>query len=275
MENEVKSISKFVDENLENSASVKINRNKKVLCISGGIDSIAAWFYTKPDVAVYFNLGTKYTRKEIHCLECMRKLIPGFKYTIDSTFVTLGQLQRGENAFIPHRNLLLAALATRYGNNIIIAGIKGDNVSDKNPEAFQAMEHALDTMSPGKDITVRSPFWDMTKTDIVQWMLRNVLNAEKIIKTSVSCYSDEFGQCGQCSSCFRKWIAIRANNIDDKRLFREDVRTYDKIPEYIEKMLNGEYDEDRTTETLSVLQKEGLYKPIIEEEANVLDALCI
>ncbi|MFA5395165.1 MAG: 7-cyano-7-deazaguanine synthase [Methanogenium sp.] len=229
-----------------------------VICMSGGVDSIIAWHYLGKPKAVYFDLGTKYTKKEIYHLEQLKKIVPGFDFEIDTTLRELGALEVGRTAFVPYRNLLFATIcAAKYGDDIIICGIKGDNVCDKNPTAFTAMSRCL-TSTGTKQVIVRSPFWDMTKSQIISWFIANTPNAKQILKTSVSCYNGGEQSCGVCASCLRKWFALRYLGIDCADWFAADPRASPEIPGYIERMRRGEYDALRTREMLTVLVAEGL-----------------
>jgi len=227
----------------------------KVLCFSGGVDSLAAYFYCKPDKVIYFNLHSKYSKKELECIMELEKHISGFKVEIINA-LQLGEFEGGRTSFIPYRNSLIAEIASNFGNEIIIAGIKGDKVIDKNPEAFKIMTNYLNDLRDDEvKMRVYSPFWEMTKSDIIKWMLDNVPNAKELLKISISCYSADEGQCGNCPSCLRKAIALENNNIDFNNWFVNDIKKFPQIEDYIKKMKNGEYDIDRANESLKVFEK--------------------
>jgi 7-cyano-7-deazaguanine synthase len=178
-----------------------------ILLFSGGIDSFVAYHYLGRPQTVYFDLGTPYTQKEIKVIQ---ELIPE---TIIDNSLNLGSRQIGEKAYVPFRNLYLAMLAVKYDDTIVIAGVKDDDVSDKNEPIFEKFSELLSELE-GREINVISPFWGMTKEDVVEWYLENHPNDDLLLKT-VSCYSKEdTNYCGMCPSCLRKYFALRANNID-------------------------------------------------------------
>jgi 7-cyano-7-deazaguanine synthase in queuosine biosynthesis len=229
-----------------------------VICVSGGIDSVIAWFYERKPTAVYFDLGTKYTQKEIACLHSIKAIVPDFNFIVDDSLKSFGILESGRTAFIPYRNLLFATVcAAKYGEDVVIGGIKGDNVCDKNPAAFGMMEKCL-CMVGDKPVTIRSPFWNMTKPDIMAWFLEHVSNAQEIMKTSVSCYSSGEMACGLCPSCIRKWFALKYLGVDCEGWFENNPRTSPEILGYILRMRAGNYDLERTKEMFMVLKKEDL-----------------
>lgn len=231
---------------------------KEVLCLSGGLDSIIAYFYLKHPQPLYFKLGHRYEKKELNSIRNLEKLIPDFNpIYIDN--LKLGEWEYGDNAYIPMRNLLIATMASMYGDKIYIVGIKGDRVGDKSPEAFDIMSFAMNFIkkSDRKKIEIASPFWKMTKSDIIEWFLQNVDNAEEIMRTSVSCYDEKtLGQCGACPSCFRKWIALEVNGVNCKDWFENDITKWEGI-EYYKNNLSL-YDIDRQKEMKIIFEKYGL-----------------
>ena len=232
--------------------------SETVLCISGGVDSLIAWFYEGKPKAVYFDLGTKYTQKEIDCLFSLSQLIPDFNPIIDHSLHSFGQLESGRTAFIPQRNMLFATIcAAKYGDDIIIGGIKGDNVCDKNPAAFETMSHCL-TVTGDKIVNVRSPFWDMTKPSIISWFIDNIPDALNILKASVSCYGGSEGSCGVCPSCIRKWFALKYLGIDCDDWFEAHPKTSPEISGYIKRLCNDGYDISRTKEMFKILESENM-----------------
>jgi len=90
----------------------------------------------------------------------------------------------------------------------------------------------------------------MTKRQIVRWYLDTGGTEQAILKT-VSCYSPKDTRyCKMCPSCFRKYIALRANGIDIQ------FSNLDLAYDYYRRCKGGEYDEVRTKDTLCVLEKD-------------------
>lgn len=229
---------------------------KDVLLFSCGIDSVSAWFYMNKPKCIYIDMMTPYSKLELKCIKDLEKIIPDLKIEIIKG-INLGQFERKKNAFIPNRNLILASLVTDYGNRIILAGIQDDDVVDKNPKAFKKMSEVLTEINDVGKIEVYSPFWKMSKIKIIRWMLDNVKDAEKILRTSVSCYSKNIGQCGNCPSCLRKAVAFEmcGLNID---FFKRDVRKSKLIKEYKYKFKNkNNYTQERIDNTMEVFKRWG------------------
>jgi len=176
-----------------------------ILLFSGGMDSYIAWHYLGKPATVYFDLGTPYAQKEI---KVVKELVPT---TIIEDCLSLKSRQIGDY-FIPYRNLFFALLANKYSDDIIMAGLKDDGIEDKNEAIFAEWSDMLSRMINRK-ITVRSPFWQMTKENIIGWYIKKVGDIDSLKKT-VSCYSEaDTNYCGKCRSCLKKWAPFWNNGI--------------------------------------------------------------
>ena len=180
-----------------------------ILLVSGGLDSYIAGEYLKLEgyniTPLFIDYSGKYTQKE---KTICRNLYPDLKI---NNMCNFKDAEFGEKAFIKNRNAHFALIASNYGNTIAMGGLKDDNVGDKSPEAFLAMERLLNTINPGT-YSVISPFWRMTKSDIIKWYLDCDFPIDKLLKTT-SCYHPTEHFCGKCPSCFRKWCAFSDSQI--------------------------------------------------------------
>lgn len=201
----------------------------QILLFSGGIDSYVAYHYLGKPQTLYFNCRSRYSQKE---LPVVQKLVPG---TIIDNSLDLHDREYGEKAYIPFRNLLFACQAVKYSDNIIIAGVADDMVSDKNEEIFLEFSRLLSKLE-GRSISVNSPFWSMTKSQVVKWFLEHGGSANELLQT-VSCYdpNPEVIYCGACPSCFRKWCALRSNGV------YLDFWNQELMDRYYQAALEGKY----------------------------------
>jgi 7-cyano-7-deazaguanine synthase len=213
--------------------------NIDVLLFSGGLDSLVAFHYLERPRCVHINLHGPYSYKERNTVLKLKRTLD-----IDLVMVDLGFEKQPfetlpEDAFIPARNLFLATVGSWYGSKVCIGGIKGDNVEDNNPDAHKAMSRILSAQSR-KTIEVFSPFWDMTKSDLVAWYLEHV-GDEELLHLSTSCYHPTEHQCGDCGSCFRKWVALKANGIEPRYLLSSRISET-----YLNRVRNGHYNNDNS-----------------------------
>lgn len=230
-------------------------KSDKILLFSGGLDSYIAWHYLGKPPTVYFHLGTPYSGKEI---KVIKELIPETKVEY---ILQLGDRQIGANAYIPYRNLHLALLANKYADTIIIAGLKDDMVNDKNEEIFMKFSMLMSDMMQRK-IRVESPFWEMTKEQVVRWYLQQGLPVGDLQNT-ISCYTDTIfsNQCWVCPACFRKWCALKANKVP--------VPPFENIPliqDYLARAKAGIYEPERNA---TIIQVVADYLQGIQSEADL------
>ena len=85
---------------------------KKVLLYSGGLDSFCLAQIAKPDVLIYIDLESRYTKAELKHLS-----VP--KDCEDTPLVhetlSLGRFEREQDLIIPARNAFMVLLAAQYG----------------------------------------------------------------------------------------------------------------------------------------------------------------
>lgn len=136
--------------------------------------------------------------------------------------VNLGQFSL-DNDIIPHRNTIMALLASNYGNKIYIGATKGDTTRDKDWTWKSQMDGLLnyfgeDTHKVAIDeypFEVRMPVKDLTKTQILEKYLDEGGDPQELVDYSRSCYNGEDGlECGRCRSCIRKAIAFWLNDLE-------------------------------------------------------------
>lgn len=214
---------------------------KEVLLFSGGIDSFVAWFFLNQPQTVYFNTGSRYAAQE------QRVVLSILPDTIIDKSLDFSQREQ-ESAYIPFRNLLFAAQAVKYADTIYIAGLMDDVASDKNEAIFKEFSMLLSKLE-GREINVLSPFWHMSKSDVVGWFLQHHSDKKDWLLETVSCYSGSSGYCGACASCFRKWVAFRHNGIE--------LDFYDEaiLEMYYQRAKEGKYINERNNTIIYEIEK--------------------
>ncbi len=225
-------------------ASKPDKRFDEILLFSGGVDSLVAWHYLKFPQTLFFDCKSRYSQRE---LSVVKDLINS---TIVDYSLDLSDREYGPRAYIPFRNLLFAAQAVKYSDKIWIAGLADDMVSDKSPLAFSRMSAILSEME-NRDVHVKSPFWEMTKADVVAWYLKNTntnLDIQRLFRT-ISCYDQDCktNYCGKCPACFRKWCAFRENGIDEL-----EFENFELMLEYLRKANASNYHPKRN---LSIIRQ--------------------
>lgn len=211
---------------------------KKVLLYSGGMDSWLISQIVKPDVKLFVDIGTKSSRAE-------RKKLPPDVTIVD--LKDLGQFERVETDFIlPLRNLYLVAIATNYGDHIILGANATDATFDKTDEFADKLSDLLNYMwlpqkwTKGKKIKVDVSFRAYTKSQLLQMYLQQGGDWHTAYTETFSCYTpDRFKECHMCRPCFLKLMAFIDNDI---AMPQELLQTY--LP-YLESILDCDIWTDR------------------------------
>lgn len=228
-----------------------------VLLYSGGMDSYIAYHYLKAQgknpACLYVDLGHRYSMREQGALTQTSMRMPGAKFFVEHS-VNLGNFE-APDAFIPLRNSFLAHVGSLYADNVHLVVQKGEmNIPDRSEAFFKSTSEYL-TQLHGKPITVSTPFSTMTKVDMVKWYIEAGLPLQGLLDTT-SCYSGFVYPCGKCGACFRRWVALSLNGIEE--YYTEDPWDTDLAKSYLEKGQAGFYGSGRDEEILEALARKGV-----------------
>jgi len=209
----------------------------RILLYSGGIDSLIAWYYLGKPQRLYVDLGTRYSRKEFDSLE---EYSPNSGSVLYRAHKGWGRYET-EDAWVPMRNMLLIMVAASEGADYIyLVAQKGEqSIPDRKPEFFTRVQTFVSEQHD-RPIMVSPVFPDMDKVAMVHWYMSQGLPIRDLIK-AFSCYSSD-APCGQCSACWRKFIALEANGIRCEQIFNHDIRAWG-TEHYLPRM--DEYSQER------------------------------
>lgn len=177
---------------------------KKVQLYSGGMDSFIISKLWKPDVKLYIDYCDAQNQQEK-------------KYLPDDVIIKKIDLSRYiENDglhTIPLRNLIFAAIAVNYGDEILIGGLKTDLHYDKTEEfaeqATNLFNSVLNRERSARTVRIVVPYRKYTKTELVEMYLRQGGTIEKLDRFSWSCHEPVNGKpCGKCQACKARQKAI-------------------------------------------------------------------
>ena len=219
-----------------------------ILLFSGGMDSFVAYHYLNKPKTLYVDLGHRYMTHEV---DMVKKLIPK---TIIDTRLNLADWEQ-KDANIPLRNAFLIMIASKYDRDVVLVVQRGEmNIPDRSVYFFNNFGEWL-TFLWGDKRSISTPFFHMTKTQMVEWYLKMDLSIKELISTR-SCYSPGELPCGNCAACFRRWVAFINNDLHEE--YENSITKYSGIENYIEKMKLRKYDKLRTEETFTALRKVGI-----------------
>ncbi len=191
---------------------------QKVLLSSGGMDSalLARRPELKGAVHVFVNIGQKYLSKEREAALIVAKNAGAVLHEVKT--MQIAQFEH-ETGIIPFRNAEMILCAAQYGTDIYLGVIADEVNSDKSVEFCKAMEDVLNIShrpqywTTGKQFRVLTPVREFTKSQLVAGYLEHGGSLRNLIET-VSCYSPSKIHCGQCASCFKRWVAL-TNTLGD------------------------------------------------------------
>ena len=229
-----------------------------VILASGGLDSFLCWYIFRQDaVNVFVNIAQKYVIKEALALKNLMQKIPDFD-VIEHAGSLIGPLEDEKSGIIPNRNAELILSAAQYGEDIYFGVIKDEINSDKSPEFITAMEDVLNISNrkqywtDGKAFRILTPTKEYNKTDLIKMYLDKGGLVEHL-ELTVSCYSDTEHHCGDCPSCFKRWIAFKNNDIPFVTI--NDPMDFAHKHGIIEKCTDGTYADGRANEIITALKK--------------------
>lgn len=181
----------------------------KVQLYSGGMDSWLIDKLWKPDVKIFFDIGTKNNEQELKRVK-LRNDVKIIK-------LPLAQFEQPENNyFLPLRNLHFVLYASHFGDEICLGATKSSTHKDKN-ETFATLSgntinYLLSECKGVKPIKVVMPFINYTKTEMLAKYIEQGGDIQECYEQSFSCYNPINGKpCMSCTSCLSKFTAFYNN----------------------------------------------------------------
>lgn len=253
--------------------------NKKVVILtSGGLDSIIAYYYAKIErglsdediLPLWVDLGHPYNKKEENVIDCMPFEITKMRLDlIRSEFDNIPGKGDGQQ-IIPGRNLILASIASSFGEEIWLMALDGERhiyakERDKSERFFkdatELLTYVFNISRP--ETRLVTPFENMTKTEILAWAIKNEV-PKYVIKLTSTCYDDKYKSCGDCPACFKRWVAFTNNGLEEQHEMHPASRLYEEgswLNWYIKKLEKAReqndyshYSKKRVDETLQAIE---------------------
>ena len=260
-------------------------KGKKLILFSGGMDCYIINELETPDVLLYIDNHSNYSKNEI---EHIRQLQASGKFPnliIVDDFINMSKTER-DDYIIPCRNAYFAMIAAEYGDEIILGATSGDRPTDKcRPFArmmTKLLNHLYETPhlagknpdgTPYRNIKVNLKYKGYSKEDLIRALVRKrkkqlevsykearKVVADELYDNSASCYNFTNNKpCGVCKSCLRKWLAILgATGIDTGYRYDTHPRDYftpETIEEWIKKETGPGNRGKESRETVRVLER--------------------
>lgn len=210
------------------------------IMVSGWLDSYVMYFYAKKNwykpIPIWVDLWQPYKAKELEAI----KQFEFYDEIIKVNFSDYTKTMVWD--IIPWRNLLLGVIGANYWEEVWIWALywewTGKNM-DKSYKFFEDTSKILTyNFQMLREYTfIKTPFFHLTKAGLVKRALENWLTKEQLFKTS-TCYDEKEHNCWRCPTCFKRYVAMKLNWID------EEFKTNPLESEYAKKMkeetINGD-----------------------------------
>jgi 7-cyano-7-deazaguanine synthase len=203
--------------------------SRQLLLLSGGLDSTVAAFESVKagyDLScITFNYGQTTYKKERECAEKVADILGVKNHVIMDLpfFKDFGQIamidgnvflefENRNLAYVPFRNGIMISIAAAYAEThdipeILLCTHRSDRICpDVSPQFMAALTEAINIgVKTDMRITVRSPFHDLTKGEVV--LKGYQLNVP--FGLSWSCYNSNELHCGKCMNCIDRMQAFK------------------------------------------------------------------
>jgi 7-cyano-7-deazaguanine synthase len=214
---------------------------KAVCLLSGGMDSSTLAYLAKSEgydiLALHLNYGQRTEGKELASAKKIASLLNAEAFIEISLdyFTKFGASSLTDrnvvveefdpervhmpNTYVPFRNANLLSIATSFAEakeaGAIYIGVQSLDYSgypDCRPQFIEAFQRVIDLGTKDTtQITLKTPFIRMTKTDILRLGLKLGVPYEH----TWSCYRNEGKACGTCGSCHFRQEAFAALGMKD------------------------------------------------------------
>ncbi len=188
---------------------VGMQRNKKAILLSGGMDSIALAYWLRPEIAITLDYGQRAAKAEIAAASKVAKLlrIEHYVLRIDCSSLGSGDLVGSKpiseapvTEWWPYRNQMLVTLALMKAiqldvSELMVGSVKTDaQHADGTPEFYEQLSKLV-SIQEGS-IKVTAPAIGMTTVELV----KECGIPENILMYAHSCHTANH-PCGKCHGC--------------------------------------------------------------------------
>lgn len=219
---------------------------KVVVVLSGGMDSATTLYQAIKDgfdpYTISFNYGQRHKKELDYAKELCENIsinhkvvdITNLTEVINKSALTNADIDVPEGHYaqenmkitvVPNRNMIMYSIAIGYAVNIgalaIYVGVhSGDHAiyPDCRPEFISELDKIAKIANEGfiaEDFTVKAPFLNKTKADIVR--IGHELNVP--YELTWSCYKGGKEHCGKCGTCVERMEAFELAKIKDPTLY--------------------------------------------------------
>ena len=217
-------------------------KEKVIVLLSGGMDSVTAFYQALQDYEVLaglsFDYGSKHNHKEIpfakyHCdlhgVHHQVVELPFVGQTFQSSLLKGGEeipeghyaAENMKSTVVPFRNGIMLSIAGGFAESlgakgVVIAAHSGDHAiyPDCREDFLQSMDRTLQ-LGTYDGIRLISPFASVDKTEIAR--IGNGLKVD--YSKTLSCYKGLDIHCGVCGTCYERQEAFKLAGFPDPTVY--------------------------------------------------------
>ncbi len=203
-------------------SSLGASDSPRVLLFSGGLDSFILWHLLDKPATLYCLLGHRYEKREYGTIQRLAAFCPELEPRFTAR-IRCGSLEDTATGHIPFRNLALTIAAAWEGYSTIILGaLAGETSRDKSRRFARDAARLLSYLEE-PSLTIALPARGLTKRELVRLFLRRFPEKRDLLRMTSSCYhvaddDQHYAGCGACIACFRRWVAMSLNGIEEAYL---------------------------------------------------------
>src|SRR5271170_4856505 len=189
----------------------------KALLFSGGLDSSALAWGSRPDLCVTVNYGQRAARGELAASTalCREMKLPHRTLSLDMSGFGSGWMAGSEPVkmasapeFWPYRNQMLItvaamALLPQGLRELVVGSVSTDSHADGSPEFVRTVDRLL-RMQEG-EVSLTAPAIGITSAQL----LRTTGFPAEFLGLTFSCHVHEYA-CGQCAGCLKHREVVEA-----------------------------------------------------------------
>lgn len=201
-----------------------------VVLFSGGLDSVACLHWAQQNFTegyivrpMYVDFGQQYATKEI---VAAMKICAANNLICRVVHINKLLTENKIDAHIPMRNtmlLILASVIYPEAEGVVFGMLRGESCEDKNPYYVHLMQQLFDSQfkpsiyrTDKREFCIHTPFELMTKTQTLRWLYDCTSVSRREIDLTIGCYSPDYKNCGDCISCFNRWVARYNTGLPDE-----------------------------------------------------------
>lgn len=181
-----------------------------MVLFSGGVDSLctARWAQRNfSDVqGIYYDVSQGYAKREY-------KQASTLAWKLKLPFHIETPIRLPEDPVTGHidlRNIIFILLASRTVEAVCYGELKAEETRDKGPAFRRTMTHLIQSQRD-TPFRIHAPYAKHTKSQMVRDYIERYGTA--FLSETVACYKAEAPACGQCMSCFNRWLAWSENGL--------------------------------------------------------------